>query len=191
MEGSLVSPTTDTYTKNVLIKLYTLHKNYIESRITSGKELGVKFRLPGIPEDISENLIKFILHKLGDTTSSWTCKGDLLSKKEGAQECKAFTSDGPLSYSPSSDWDVIYFLDARSWLQNIFILYKIKLKKSSEEWGSIKISKTQTFNDQAKQGRRPRIGWKQLYTQLSNHIEKVYEGTFEEIFTEPQPTVSQ
>jgi hypothetical protein len=191
MEGSLVCPTTDTYTKDVLIKQYTLQKNYIESRITSGKELGVKFRLPGIPEDISENLIKFILHKFGDTTSSWTCKGDLLSKKEGVQECKAFTSDGPLSYSPSSDWDVIYFLDARSWLKNIFILYKIKLKKTSEEWGSIKISKTQTFRDQAKQGRRPRIGWKQLYPQLSNHIEKVYEGTFEEIFTASPPTVSQ
>jgi len=182
---------TDTYTEDVLIEQYTIHKTYILSRIASGKTLGIKFRLPAIPEDISENLIKFTIHKLGDTTSSWRCKGDLVSKKEGVQECKAFTSDGPLSYSPSSDWDVIYFLDARLWLQNIFVLYKIKLKKSSEEWGSIKVSKTQTFSDQAKQGRRPRIGWKLLYPQLSNHIEKVYEGTFEGIFRAPQSIDSQ
>ena len=178
-----VCPTTDTYTKDVLLELFELHKHYIESRMVAGKKLGIKFRLPSIPEDISENIIKFIIHKLGDTTSTWECKGDLLSKKEGVQECKTFTSDGPLSFSPSSDWDVIYFLDARKWLNNNFVLYKINLKKSSDIWKGIKVKKTQTFDDQAKQGRRPRIGWNLLYPQVAEHTEKVFEGTFEDIFT--------
>jgi hypothetical protein len=43
--------------------------------------------------------------------------------KRGFQECKCFTSDGPLSFTPSSNWDVIYFLDARDWLNDNFILY--------------------------------------------------------------------
>ena len=183
-EEEIIScPPSDTYSKAVLEELFLLHKTYVETRMAAGKKLGIKFRLPHIPEDISENIIKFIIHKLGDKTSTWACKGDLLSKKEGVQECKTFTSDGPLSFSPSSGWDVIYFLDARKWLDNKLVLYKINLKKSSESWKAIKVKKTQTFDDQAQQGRRPRIGWKLLYPQVSEHTEKVFDGTFEDIFT--------
>ena len=183
-ESEIIScPTSDTYSKDVLRELFELHKNYINSRMSAGKRLGIKFRLPSIPEDISENIIKFMIHKLGDTTSTWACKGDLLSKKEGVQECKTFTSDGPLSFSPTSGWDVIYFLDAKNWLNDKFVLYKINLTKSSDTWKSIKVKKTQTFDDQAKQGRRPRIGWKLLYPQVSEHTEKVFDGTFDDIFT--------
>ena len=182
-ESEIIScPISDTYSQTVLQELFGLHKNYIESRMSAGKRLGIKFRLPSIPEDISENIIKFIIHKLGDTTSTWACKGDLLSKKEGVQECKTFTSDGPLSFSPTSGWDVIYFLDARKWLENKFVLYKINLTKASDTWKSIKVKKSQTFDDQAKQGRRPRIGWKLLYPQVSEHTEKVFDGTFDDIF---------
>ena len=46
----------------------------------------------------------------------------------------------------------------------------------------IKVNHTDTFEDQRKQGRRPRIIWESLYTQLSTHCSKVYEGTFENIF---------
>ena len=193
-EDEIIScPTSDTYSQSVLQELFMLHKNYVETRITTGKKLGIKFRLPHIPEDISENIIKFIIHKLGDTTSTWACKGDLLSKKEGVQECKTFTSDGPLSFSPSSGWDVIYFLDARKWLENKFVLYKINLKKSSDAWKAIKVKKTQTFDDQAQQGRRPRIGWTLLYPQVSEYTEKVFDGTFEDIFTPAvvEPVVAQ
>jgi hypothetical protein len=176
----------DTYTQIVLREQYTLHKNYVETR----KKLGIRIRLPNIPEDISENTIKFILHKLGDTTSSWSCKkGDLLSKKEGVQECKCFTSDGPLSFSPSTNWDVIYFLDARKWLLNKFVLYKVNLRKSSDPWKSIQVSKKQTFEDQVKQGRRPRIGWNLLYPQIETYTKKVFEGSFEDIFTPQVPQV--
>lgn len=175
----------DTYTKELLKDQYNIHKSYVNGRIDTTKKIGISVRLPCIPEDISENIIKFVIHNhLDDKTSRWDCKkGDLLSTKEGIQECKCFTSDGPLSFTPSSEWDVIYFLDARSWLTDLFILYRIPLKRSSPEWKSIRVNKSQTFEDQSKQGRRPRITWESLYPQINAYCSKVYEGSFDNIFT--------
>lgn len=174
----------DAYTSDLLQTRYLLHKTYVTESMKFSSQHGVKFRLPCIPEDISENMIKFIIHKNGDKTSSWDCgKGDLMSKTEGKQECKCFTSDGPPSFTPSSHWDVIYFLDARHWLEDKFVLYKVNLKRTSETWKNINVSKTQTFDDQCKQGRRPRITWESLYPQIASHTAKIYEGNFNDIFT--------
>jgi hypothetical protein len=177
--------TNDTYTEQLLKEQYALHKSYVIGRINTTTKIGIKVRLPSIPEDISENIIKHIIrNKTGDTTTRWDCKnGDLHSQKEGKQECKCFTSDGPPSFTPTSDWDVIYFLDARNWIYNDkFILYRIPLKRTSNEWKNIKVNKIQTFEDQTKQGRRPRITWDSLYPQIQNYCNKVYEGTFNDIF---------
>lgn len=176
----------DTYSDELLKEQFELHKSYVNGRINTTIQIGVKIRLPSIPEDISENIIKNIIrNKLNDKTSRWDCKqGDLESKKEGKQECKCFTSNGPLSFTPSSDWDVIYFLDARNWLKkdSLFVLYRIPLKRTSTEWKNINTSKTQTFEDQTKQGRRPRINWKSLHPQIESYCSKVFEGTFNDIF---------
>lgn len=174
----------DTYTKELLKEQYLLHKTYVKGRINTTNRIGVKVRMPCIPEDISENIIKLIIHnKLNDTTSRWNCKtGDLFSQKEGKEECKCFTSNGPLSFTPSSHWDIIYFLDARDWLNDIFTLYRVSLQRTSTEWKNIKVSKTQTFEDQTNQGRRPRLNWETLYPQIRTYCNKVYEGTFEDIF---------
>lgn len=181
-----VDITKDAYTEELLKEQYSMHKSYVNGRINTTIKIGVKVRLPSIPEDISENIIKYIIrNKLHDTTTRWDCKnGDLQSQKEGTQECKCFTSDGPPSFTPSSDWDVIYFLDARKWLFNDkFILYRIPLKRTSTEWKNIKVNKNQTFEDQTKQGRRPRITWESLQSQIQTYCNKIYEGTFEDIFT--------
>ncbi len=174
----------DSYSEELLKEQFELHKSYVIGRINTTIKIGVKVRLPSIPEDISENIVKKIIHnKLNDKTSRWDCKtGDLESKKEGKQECKCFISDGPLSFTPMSDWDVIYFLDARKWLDDIFILYKVILKRTSTEWKNIKVNKTQTFEDQTKQGRRPRLTWDYLQPQIKTYCNKVYEGTFNNIF---------
>lgn len=175
----------DTYTKEILMEQYTLHKEYVERRKASALKLKIIVRLPHIPEDISENIIKFIIHKLGDKSSSWSCKsGDLESAREGVQECKCFTSTGPLSFSPSSKWGVIYFLDARDWLSDKFVLYRVNIKKEQKEWQELRMSKTQTFAQQMSQKRRPRIGWENLYPQITDFTTKVFEGTFDDIFSE-------
>ena len=180
----------DTYTEAVLKEQYNLHKNYVKGRIESSTRLKISFRFPSIPEDISENIVKFIIqNKVGDKTSNWNCgRGDLFSKKEGKQECKCFTSDGPPSFTPSSEWDVIYFLDARGWLQDKFVLHRVNLKRTSEQWKNIKVNKSQTFDQQCQQTRRPRITWESLYPQIAEHCEQVFEGSFEEIFTSPATT---
>jgi len=174
----------DLYTEELLKEQYYLHQSYVRGRIETTRRASVKVRFPSIPEDISENIVKFIVRKkLNDPTSRWNCKtGDLNSQQEGKQECKCFTSDGPPSFTPTSEWDVIYFLDARQWLDNKFVLYRVPLKRTSEEWKNVKVSKKQTFDDQAKQGRRPRITWESLHPQVSAFCTKVYEGTFEQIF---------
>jgi hypothetical protein len=175
--------TEDTYTKELLKEQYQLHKTYVIGRKNTTKNK-CKVRMPCIPEDISENIVKQIIrNKLNDSTSSWNCKkGDLYSQKEGVQECKCFTSDGPLSFTPSSNWDVIYFLDARDWLNDNFILYRIPLQRTTSEWRNIQVSKSQTFEDQTIQGRRPRITWNSLYPQIYDHVRIVYKGNFENIF---------
>jgi hypothetical protein len=173
----------DTYTEHILCEQYFLHKSYVTGRMETTKKVGIGIRLPSIPEDISENIIKFIIHnKCGDKTSRWDCKvGDLYSQNEGKQECKCFTSNGPLSFTPSTEWDVIYFLDARNWLNDTFVLYKSSLKRTSKEWKNIMVNKLQTFEEQCKQGRRPRINWERLYPLISSHCIKIYDGKFENI----------
>ena len=168
----------DYYTKETLKEQYKIHKIYVSSR----KKINV--RLPCFPEDISENIIKFINHRNGDKTSNWNCdKGDLISLKYGKQECKCFTSNGPISFSPSSKWDELFFLDATDWFdKDKFILYRTRLKRNSNEWMSIKVNKKETFGEHSLQGRRPRICWKDLYPQIKQDCEKIYEGTFDNIF---------
>ena len=179
---------TDKYTEEILKERYYAHKEYVKKTKEFIKKTGINIRLPCIPEDISENIIKLIIHnKLGDKTSIWNTKtGDLFSQNEGKQECKCFTSDGPLSFTPSSEWDIIYFLNAKDWINDNYILYKINLQRNSEVWKNIKINKTQTFEDQCKQGRRPRMNFDLLQKQLNQHCLKVFEGSFDNIFIRPE-----
>lgn len=174
-----------TYTLRTLGKRFNLHHAYVS--MTKDMKLGV--RLPGIPEDISENMIKFYLvHKKGHDVT-WECQGDLLSKQEGRIECKCFTSEGPLSFTPSSNWDVIYFLDARQWMDRRFTIYKLGCSMKSDTWQDIIINKNKeprTFRGQADAGRRPRIAWGSLYPQIFNECEKVFEGCFEDIYQSPE-----
>lgn len=175
------------YTLDILKKQYIIHKSYVFNRKKSSELLKIKFRLPNFPEDISENIIKFILHKKGDTTSDWNCeRGDLFSKIEGKQECKSFSSNGPSSFSPSSQWDTLYFLDAVKWMDNKFVLYRINLPSSSENWKNVRITKKETFGQLCEKKIRPRIVWSKLYPQISDFCEKIFDGNIFEILNETE-----
>lgn len=182
-------PDSDNYTFEILRQQYDILIEYVKRRIQVSKQMLINIRLPSIPEDISENLIKFIIHYyIGDTTTKWQSKGetgDLISLKEGKQECKCFTSDGPISFSPSSIWNCIYFLDARKWLDGKFVLYRIKISNTSEKWKHIQLNKKkkETFATQSNQQRRPRICWNELYEQVKkyNEFEMVFNGRFDDL----------
>ena len=142
----------------------------------------VQYRLPNFPDYISENMVMRIIQQT-DTSCTRSCSGDLYSTQQGKIEVKCFTSVGPSSFGPKCEWDVIYFLDAMEWTSNHFVLYKINLKNSSEEWKQIKINKAESYTDQCDQKRRPRLAWALLYPQIRDHTEIVFDGSFEDIQT--------
>ena len=182
MAESKVNKKLPEFSKENLSEFYSIHKEYVKSLKSLETKTKIKVRLPNFPEHLSENIIKYAIQKEGDNTVIWNCKsGDLLSRVRGKLECKCFTSDGPISFTPSSDWDEIYFLDARNWLEDRFIVYRVILKYSSDEWKNISVSKTQTFRDQCKQGRRPRITWEALYPQIFTDVQPIFNGNFSEL----------
>lgn len=183
---SIATSLVDRYTKEILKQRFYQHKRYVVDTMNIIETTGLPIRLPVTPEDISENIVKLLIHKNGDTTSKWAkpikgATGDLFSDREGTQEIKCFTSDGPLSFGPTERWNVIYFLDARNWITDRFILYRIPLTNTSTEWKALRMSLTQSFEDQANEKRRPRLNWNNIHKQLGPICERIFEGTFEEI----------
>jgi hypothetical protein len=140
----------------------------------------VQYRLPNFPEHISENMVMRIIQQT-DTSCTRSCSGDLYSSLQGKIEVKCFTSVGPSTFGPKCNWDVIYFLDAMEWTNNHFVLYKINLKNSSEEWKKIKMTKGESYADKCHAKVRPHLKWSLLYPQISEHAEIVFDGSFEDI----------
>jgi len=182
----------DIFTSEILRGCYYRFKNnYIED--TKLINSGIPIRHQNPPEHITENIVKFTIQNYdNDPSCEWAkCvgqKGDLCSKKypiNSPPEVKAFTSHGPASFGPRKKFGVIYFLDMREWLNDTFTLWKVNVSNDSPEWNQIKMNKKQTLEDQCKEGKRPHIPWDNIYSQIPDKCVKVYEGTFEGIFTPP------
>jgi hypothetical protein len=197
-----VMPTTsssgDEYTEEVLRRNMRSYIRYYTERLAEKKALKGLIRLPNMPEDISENIVKFVIRNHRNVDCSWAKmmkgkNGDLWSTVENVQECKCFTSSGPSSFGPNKTWDVLYFLDAREWIDDRYVVYRTELNPSHPVWKGLKLSGKQskrksggeTFGDQCERGARPHIGWESLYPQIKDHCEVVYTGSFEGIFTKP------
>lgn len=183
----------DNYDENMLKKRFTYFKNIYLSE----KELiekGLRIRHQNTPEDITENITKFIIRNYENNKSCIWCKGidkkygfwgDLYSNKYDKTRCievKSFTSNGPSQFGPNKKFSVLYFLDLRLFLENTIILWKVNLSDNSTEFKNILINKNQTMGEQFIQGRRPHISWNSLYPQICQFCEIIYQGTFENIF---------
>lgn len=181
----------DKYTSDVLRIRYNMYHDTYMSTSEIIKSTGLPIRHQNPPEDVTENIVKFIIQNYdNDPSCKWAksmeVKGDLYSDKyaiDSPAEIKALTSDGPSSFGPDKKFSVIYFLDMRHWINDIFILWRVNLTSESSQWKGIKMNKTQTFEEQCLQGKRPHISWDNIYPQISDHCIKVYEGSFEGIFT--------
>jgi len=186
-DTKLTKDINDSYTENILQEHYSAFRTYVIAinKINENLNLSKKIRACNFPEGLSENIVKFIIHnKLNDKTTIWDCKsGDLYSQIEKKLEVKCFASDAPISFSPNSNWTVIYFLDARKLFDNYIVLYRCSLIPTSDKWKQIKFNKNETFEDQIKLNRRPRIIWKSLYKTICTDCDIIYEGTIENIFT--------
>ena len=191
----------DKYTQYVLeIRYNSYHTSYIATDEVI-KQTGLPIRHQNPPEDITENIVKFIIINYdNDPSCKWAKAieryGDLYSDKytiERPPEVKAFTSNGPCSFGPDKKFGVLYFLDMRDWLNNKFVLWKVSVSSDSPEWHNIKMNKTQTLKDQCENGVRPHISWENIYSQIPDKCVKVYDGTFEGIFMRQatEPVVEQ
>lgn len=145
-------------------------------------KFNIKARLPCINEIISENIIKYILLR-----NNLKCKnaksGDLISDDNIIKyECKCFTTLGPISFGPTESWNKILFLDSRKWFDNIIICYYVDISSNDSEWLNIKVSKTETYQDQCKLKRRPRLSWNKLINQIpKDKISILYSGSVVEL----------
>ena len=181
----------DKYTPEILRNRYNRFKDdYIELSLLK-ETTGLPIRHQNIPEDITENIVKFVIQNYdNDISCKWAKsigkKGDLYSEKylDSPPEVKAFTSGGPSSFGPKKKFGVIYFLDMRrSLIDNLFVVWKVNVSNNSSEWKQLRMSKSQTNEDQCEEGRRPHISWDNIYSQMQDKCVKIYEGTFESIFT--------
>ena len=80
----------------------------------------------------------------------------------------------------------ILFLDSRKWFDNIIICYYVDISSDDSEWLNIKVSKTETYQDQCKLKRRlkrrPRLSWNKLINQIpKDKISILYSGSVVEL----------
>jgi hypothetical protein len=168
-------------TINNIIELLNIHIEYVNKIIAFKKKTGINTRLPNFPECISENIVReYINHKEKRICICSQSGGDLeiIDKISNIKvEVKCFTSSGPTSFGPTEKWNELYFIDATKFMNNEFKIYKINLSNNSDKFKSIKINSTETFEDQCKNGKRPRLGFKLLCDQLLNDVKLVYDGS--------------
>ena len=107
----------DLYTQDILISRYINFKNMYISDETFIRN-GLKIRHQNTPEDITENITKFIIRNYEKDDSCLWCKGikksgitgDLMSNKyEFPIEVKSFTSNGPSQFGPDKKFGVYTF----------------------------------------------------------------------------------
>lgn len=173
----------ETYTINILKQHIHIHKNYLRKLEKLSKKYNVTFRKPVFPEAISENIIKNIIMNKYKCNITWDCTGDLYSKQLGKIECKAFASDGPISFGHNQNWNIIFFLDLNQWYSNNKIkLYQLDITNDSLLWLNIQINKNDNIKSIYSKKQRAKISWKQLYPQIKNDAKIIYDGSIDQIF---------
>lgn len=182
----------DKMTEDATRFLMSMFVDNAKREIEFTERFGLKHRREGMSAELSENIIKYAIRRLGDATCTWACEvGDLYSDVEKVQECKSFTSTGPTSFGPHQKWDVIYFLDARGALEDKLVIWRIGLPSTHEFWTTLPVNKKQTKADQAGEDRRPRQQWSVIQElATAKHPEAItefYNGTFEGLFVAPPP----
>lgn len=147
------------------------------------KSLGKrKIRKCNMPSEITENIVRLVYNKLYKEKLNWNIKGGDLCLNNLKIEVKGFTSTGPTSFGPTEKWDIIYFVNAIDYKNKNFIIYECKLSNNSEKFKNINLSKTERFEDSCKKGKRPRICFNNLYSQLQDNIKIIFDGNLMDLY---------
>jgi len=179
----------DSYTVEILKERYIQYRASYQLE-TEMKNRGIMIRHQNPPEDLTENLAKFIIRRFDNDPECVWCKslnlsGDLYSPKYDDLrqiEVKSFTSNGPMQFGPNKKFGVLYFLDIRNITENKIVLWKVNLTDQSPEFQNIKVNKKETLQEQQNSKRRPHIAWEKVYEQIPEHCNIIFSGVFEEIF---------
>lgn len=128
-------------------------KDFHETEMNIGKYLG---RIENFPDYISENIVLYALKEKKIKCTWNTDSGDIYyfdkdKKIKGEVKC---AQNGPTQLSPTSSWDTLFYIDARTHLFGDIKIYKIE--NIYHILNNMSVSKTQTIGDQSNQGRRPR-----------------------------------
>ena len=116
-----------------------------------------KIRFPNFPSEISENIVCYYINKNNKNATWDTKKGDIELETGDKVEVKGYSSDGPASFGPTETWNILYFINCKSYKERKFVIYEINLSNKSDTWKNLKVSKTDTYEKQCLEGRRPRI----------------------------------
>ena len=179
----------DNFDIKLLKECINVYKNTINNEKNANNKLkNKKIRLSNFPSYISENIVKFAIYHKYNIMPTWdTNKGDLIIKKHNIFrriEVKGSINlnNGPCSFGPKEEWDYIYFMDGVDFEKDIYKIYECKLSNKSDIWKNIKVNKTQTYEEQCLQKRRPRIIFPELQKQLNLNCSKIFDGNFHELF---------
>jgi hypothetical protein len=172
-----------TFTKEKLYDFYFEFRKFYRFAEKLKKD-GYITRLPNIDSAISENLIRFIvLETVPDVICSIV--GDLSSPTIGKIECKYFSSSDPMSFSPTSYFDMLYILDGTDLIGSGHLkLYKINVKSTDDTWKQLKINKKDTFETQSLQKRRPRLSHESILRQLRHLTTVEYDDNIDKLLYE-------
>jgi DNA (cytosine-5)-methyltransferase 1 len=170
------------YTKEIFLEQYHATKEYQRQRGTVNKGVA-------LPADISEMIVCLILRRRGDKRCRPARKGDLVSDTEGVIQVKCFTSNGPTSFGARTYWDVLYFLDAREWMEDDrFRLYRIGVGSRDDRWLDLRFTESKTFGQMIRREDdddgipvRPRCSFERLQSQLGDLCEMIFHGTIHDI----------
>lgn len=173
----------DSFTKQMLEEMIDKYNELYLFYNDMNKKLKIKqMRKPNYPPEITENLVKFAIIKKYNLSPCWdTKKGDLILY--GIQlEVKGsidLINGGPSSFGPKEEWSRIYFVDAVNCNTKNFKIYEIKLSNKNKIWKNINVSKSQTYQEQCLQQRRPRINFTELIKQIpKNFINIIFDDNF-------------
>jgi hypothetical protein len=118
---------TCSYTADMLLKRYDSYRAYVTRHINEQKALKMRIKLPGFPEEITTNIVKFALYnKLNDLSGRY--RGEIpgyltMGDDRGVIQCQSI---GGASSIISATCDVVWILDIGNWRDDQFIIYRIK-----------------------------------------------------------------
>ena len=146
-----------------------------------------KRRNENFPSDISENIVKLVIFITYGIMPCWdTKKGDIIIDKNNIFrqiEVKGFISNGPSSFGPKEEWDLLYFVDGQEVTNKKFKVYEVKLSNKNEIFRNINISKKETYGDIADKGKRPRGSFYTIFEPAlkDEHCRIIFDGHISEL----------